>query len=228
MAIAYIATGKFVVSAFAMLLLVFMTDFAKISLATDNVRPSKKPETWNIGGYITVSVVIGVAMVAETLFLLWIGWSHFGLATDDSALYTFSFLMLLYFAVFSVVSARERSWFWATLPSKTFMSALAGDAVVGSVMTFMGLPGLKPLPWWQMLALFVCAMIACLGLNDALKVATIKWRVLNAVAKQPVDVTPKIAKRAYELYEQGGRRDGRAAQDWAQAEREIRNDEPHK
>jgi magnesium-transporting ATPase (P-type) len=37
-AIAFIVTGKFVVSAFAMLLLVFMTDFAKISLATNHVR----------------------------------------------------------------------------------------------------------------------------------------------------------------------------------------------
>jgi H+-transporting ATPase len=227
-AIAYVVTGKFVVSAFAMLLLVFMTDFAKISLATDNVRPSKQPETWNIGGYIIVSVVVGVAMVAETLLLLWIGWSYFGLATDDNALHTFSFLMLLYFAVFSVASARERSWFWATLPSKTFLSALAADAVVGSVMTFMGLPGLKPLPWWQMLALFVCAMIACLGLNDALKVATIKWRVLNAVTMKPVDITQKIAERAYELYEQRGRQDGRALEDWEQAAQEVRKDQPSK
>ena len=75
-AIAFVVTGKFVVSAFAMLLLVFMTDFAKIALATDHVRPSKKPETWNIGGFITVSVVLGVAMVAETLLLLWVGWSR--------------------------------------------------------------------------------------------------------------------------------------------------------
>ncbi|RPH92431.1 plasma-membrane proton-efflux P-type ATPase, partial [candidate division KSB1 bacterium] len=122
-AIAFVITGKFVVSAFAMLLLVFMTDFAKISLATDRVRPSQKPETWNIGGFIAVSVVLGVAMVAETLLLLWFGWSHFGLTTNDNALYTFSFLMLLYFAVFSIVSARERNWFWTTLPSKTFLSA---------------------------------------------------------------------------------------------------------
>ncbi len=69
-AIAFVVTGKFVVSAFAMLLLVFLTDFAKISLAPDIVRPSRKPETWNIGGFITVSVVLGVAMVVETLLLL--------------------------------------------------------------------------------------------------------------------------------------------------------------
>ena len=41
-AIAFVLTGKFVVSAFAMLLLVFMTDFAKIALATDEVRWSQK------------------------------------------------------------------------------------------------------------------------------------------------------------------------------------------
>src|SRR4029079_15771871 len=48
-AIAFMVTGKFVMYAVVMLLLVFVTDFAKISLATDRVRPSTKPETWNIG-----------------------------------------------------------------------------------------------------------------------------------------------------------------------------------
>jgi plasma-membrane proton-efflux P-type ATPase len=227
-AIAFMVTGKFVVSAFAMLLLVFMTDFAKISLATDNVRPSKKPETWNIGGFITVSVVLGVAMVVESLLLLWIGWSRFGLATNNDSLCTFSFLLLLYFAVFSVVSARERHWFWATMPSKTFLSAIAADAIVGTALTFLGLPGLTALPWWQPLAIFAYAMVSCLAVNDALKVLMIKWRVLNAVAKKPVDVTPQIAKRAYELYEQRGRQDGHAVQDWGQAEREIRKTAPQK
>jgi hypothetical protein len=85
--------------------------------------------------------------------------------------------MLLYFAVFSIVSARERSWFWESLPSRTFLLALAADAIAGTVLTFVGLPGLKPLPWWQMLAVFVYAMVACLVLNDGLKVALIKWRV---------------------------------------------------
>jgi hypothetical protein len=76
-----------------------------------------------------------------------------------------------------------------------------------------------------MVAVFVYAMVACLGVNDAVKVAMIKWRVPNAVAKRPVDVTPQIAKRAYELYEKGGRQDGRAVHDWEQAEHEIRKDQ---
>jgi plasma-membrane proton-efflux P-type ATPase len=181
-AIAFVATGKFVMSAFAMLLLVFITDFAKISLATDRVRASRKPETWNIGPLITVSVVLGALMVAEALLVLWIGWSRYGLATSDGSLYTYSFLTLLYFAAFSIVSARERRWFWATMPSKAVMAAVLAEVLVGTVLTCMGLPGLMPLPWAQTLAIFTCAMVSCLVVNDAVKVVMIKWRVPTAAA----------------------------------------------
>jgi H+-transporting ATPase len=39
------------------------------------------------------------------------------------------------------------------------------------------------------------------------------------------DLTPQIATRAYELYEQQGHRDGKSIQNWDEAEREIRKDE---
>jgi hypothetical protein len=38
------------------------------------------------------------------------------------------------------------------------------------------------LPWWQTLAIFIYAMVSCLGVNDAMKVAMIKWRVPAAAA----------------------------------------------
>jgi H+-transporting ATPase len=224
-AIAFLATGKFVMSAFAMLLLVFITDFAKISLATDRVRPSRNPETWNIGPLITVSVVMGALMVAEALLVLWSGWSRGGLAANDNALYTFSLLTLLYFAAFSIVSARERRWFWRTMPSKAVAAAVVAESLVGTLLTRVGLPGLLPLPWPQTLAIFACAMVSCLVINDAVKVVMIKWLVPQAVAGEPRNLTPQIARRAYELYERRGREDGRAVQDWSQAEREIRNEE---
>jgi len=47
----------------------------------------------------------------------------------------------------------------------------------------------------------------------------------EAQARPPSDLTPQITKRAYALYEERGRQDGRAVQDWGQAEREIRKDE---
>ena len=176
-AVAYVVTGKFVVSVFAMLLLTFMTDFAKIALATDHVRPSRKPETWNIGGFVAVSVILGIAMVAEALLFLRIGWSRFGLATNENALYTFSFL-----TVFSVVSARERRWFWSTMPSKALLAALVADALTGTILTRVGLPGLMPLPWSQTFVIFAYALVSCLVVNDAVKVVMMKWRVPAAIA----------------------------------------------
>jgi H+-transporting ATPase len=176
-AIAFVVTGKFVMSAFAMLLLVFITDFAKISLATDRVRPSNKPESWNIGRLINVSVVLGVLMVGEALVLLLLAWPRFGLAANDSLLYTFSFLTLLYFAAFSIVSARERRWFWATMPSKAVVAAVLTEVLLGTGVTYAGFSGLVPLPWWQTLSLFGCVMASCLVVNDALKVAMVKWYV---------------------------------------------------
>jgi len=44
----------------------------------------------------------------------------------------------------------------------------------------------------------------------------------EAKAKTPLDLTPQIAKRAFELYEQQGRKSDSATQNWGQAEREIR------
>ncbi len=175
-AIAFVVTGKFVMSAFAMLLLVLVTDVAKISLATDHVRPSKKPATWKINPLITVAVMLGVLMVAEALLALWFGWSRCGLATNDDALYTYSFLTLLYFAAASIVSARERRWFWATKPSRAVVAAVTAEVLVGTLLTRLGLPGLMPLPWAQTLAIFVFAMVSCLIVNDAVKVGLIKWR----------------------------------------------------
>ncbi len=227
-AIAFVATGRFVISAFAMLLLVFITDFAKISLATDRVRPSRTPETWNIGHLIAVSAVLGTLMVAEALLALRLGWTRFGLAGNDRALTTFSFLTLLYFAALSIVSARERRWFWTTMPSKLVVTAVIAETLVGTSVTFVGLPGLAPVPWGQALALFGYAAVSCLVVNEVVKVALIRWHRQSAVAATPVDRTPQVARRAYELYEGRGRQDGGALQDWEQAERETRTDAPQK
>ena len=65
-------------------------------------------------------------------------WSRFGLANNDKALYTFSFLVLLYFAMFSVVSARERRAFWSTMPSKALLAALIADALTGTCSASVG------------------------------------------------------------------------------------------
>jgi H+-transporting ATPase len=122
--VAFLATGRFVISAFGMLLLVFLTDFAKIALATDRIRWGRRPETWRGAGLIRLAVVLGVAMVVEACGLLLVGWRIFGLDGDTGALQTFTFQLLFYFALFSILSVRERRRFWASRPSGVLTLAL--------------------------------------------------------------------------------------------------------
>jgi hypothetical protein len=102
------------------------------------------------------------------------------------------------------------------------LAAVVAETLIGTVLTFVGLKGLMPLPWWQPLVIFASAMFSCLIVNDAIKVTMIKSLILKAAAKRPVDVTSQVARRAYELYEKRGRKDGAAVEDWEAAEREIR------
>jgi hypothetical protein len=67
-------------------------------------------------------------------------------------------------------------------PAILLLAALMADALAGTALTFVGIPGLAPLPGWQPLAILLYAMVACLVVNDAVKVTMIKWRVPNAVS----------------------------------------------
>ena len=86
---------------------------------------------------------------------------------------------------------------------------------------------MTPLGWgW---AAFVWGYALAWALvNDRVKL--LAYRIFDPtkaplLAKKPFDLTPQIAVRAYELYQQRGRQDGLANQDWLEAERESLNDE---
>ncbi len=167
--VAFLFTGKFVISALGMVLLVFMTDFVKIALSTDNVRPSQAPETWNIIPLVRVAALLGLLMLVEALGLLAFGWQRFGLAGNSGVLQTFTFQTLLFFAIFSIVSIRERRAFWASRPSATLAIALLADACAGIAIGRFGLAELRPLPAAETALAFGYALICSLGVNDLVK-----------------------------------------------------------
>ncbi|WP_292440033.1 cation transporting ATPase C-terminal domain-containing protein [Mesorhizobium sp.] len=152
-----------------MVLIVFMTDFVKIALSTDRVRPSSNPETWNIGPLVRLAILLGIAMLVEALFLLAIGWRRFDLGNHLGQLQTFTFQTLLFFALFSIVSIRERRAFWASRPSTILAAALLADASLGILIGAFGLVELKPLPLTQTISIVGFALACCLGINDFLK-----------------------------------------------------------
>ncbi len=177
--IAFLVTGKFVISALGMVLLVFMTDFVKIALSTDRVRPSQQPESWKIGGLVRTAVFLGLLMLAEALGLLALGWSPFDLAHHAGQLQTFTFETLLFFALFSIVSIRERRFFWASRPSLILMLALTADAGIGVLIGLLGLGEMKPLAPAEIGIVVAYAFVASLLLNDIVKMALIRRNLLQ-------------------------------------------------
>jgi H+-transporting ATPase len=172
--IAFLVTGRFVVSTFGMILLLFLTDFVKISLATDREQGSRHPETWRIGAWVRISVILGLLMVVENLALLAVGWRWFGLAGDLPAAQTFSFQALLFFGLFSILSVRERGHFWRTAPSRVLAMALGGAALVGALLPLADLPGLRRIGAGPTATAVVAAAVTSLLLNDLVKTALVR------------------------------------------------------
>jgi len=172
--LAFLATGRFVISAFGMILLLFMTDFVRIAIATDRVEGSSRPETWKIGAWVKLSVTLGLLMLAENLALLAFGPPLLGLGADPARAQTFSFQSLLYFGLFSMMSVRERGHFWRSRPSPVLLGAVLADAIVGALLPFLRLPGLHPLPLLHTAAIVGVAALASLGLNDLVKTVLVR------------------------------------------------------
>jgi len=174
--IAFLILGKYVISASAMLIMIFMTDFVKISLSTDNVKPSTKPSKWNINGLAKIGIVIGLIMTIEAFGLLYIGLNYFNLLLDNEALSTFCFEILLFFALFSIFVVREKKHFWHSAPSKTLLLIIAADMILAITLSTFGLLGLKAIPLTQTIIVIVYTAVFSFIINDFVKFILLrKW-----------------------------------------------------
>ncbi|MGA3289593.1 MAG: plasma-membrane proton-efflux P-type ATPase [Candidatus Bathyarchaeia archaeon] len=171
--IAFLLTGLFVVSAFQVVLLLFLVDFVTISLSTDIVRPSEKPETWNITPLVKGATILGVASVLESLGLLYLGLNYLGLS-NTAALNTFSFDMLLFGGLFTIFVVRERGNFWRSKPSRPLLIAIIADIVISSIISITGIPGLAPISPINVVIALAWFFAFGLLVNDQLKTHLLK------------------------------------------------------
>jgi len=167
--LSFLLTGTYVVSAFAIILYFFLTDFVKISLSTDNLCWSKKPDTWNIAGAVKASLVLGFLMIAESFFLLYIAIHFFQISLNDPALYTLTFEILFFSAMFLIFNVRERSHFWFSRPSKTVFAAMIISVVAATILVTVGIPNFEPIPLTQTLFVLSSSAVFSLIINDSIK-----------------------------------------------------------
>jgi len=171
----FLVTGDFVISAFAMVLLLLMTDFMKISLSTDRVQWSPSPDTWNIKAHVRVAAVLGTLMALESFAALALGRAFWHLRTSDAVIRTFSFEILLFSAVTSIFVIRERRRFWSSRPSRLLLTVMALDIIAGALISTFGIAGLFPaLPVAMTLSLLGWNLALSLILNDFVKLLLLK------------------------------------------------------
>jgi H+-transporting ATPase len=172
----FMFTGFFVVTAFDMVLLLFLTDFVTLSLATDKVRWSHKPNTWNIKGLVEVAVALGVIILIEHFGLLYIGLKYFGLQSSIPELNTFAFEMLFFSGTFTMFMVRERGHFWNSAPSRTLLLAIILDMIFVVTISTVGVPGLSPLPIYYTVSIVAYYFVLTLLVNDSMKYLLIKHK----------------------------------------------------
>ena len=171
---AFLFTGDYVISAFALILYFFSTDFVKIAMATDNQRWSQKPNTWNVGNLVKVSLVLSLLIIAESFALLYLGIHVFRFTVESGSLYTYTFEILFYSASLIVFNVRERSHFWNSMPSRTLAAATVISMAAVTLVTVFGIPGLVPLPLTVTLLVMALSALFTFLINDSVKAALVK------------------------------------------------------
>lgn len=172
--LAFILTGKYVVSTFQMILLLFLSDYVTLSISTDNVRYSSKPERWNIIELIKLGIFYGTLIVLESMLILYIGISYFGLYNDINRLRTFIFDWLTLSGYFTVLVVRERKHFWRSKPSKLLTLSIIINSIIVLLISIFGIPGLTPITIIEFSFIFIYTFITCLLMNDYIKVLLMK------------------------------------------------------
>ncbi len=207
------------VTAVMIVMLALLNDGAILSIAYDNVHYKDKPEAWNMRMVLGISTVLGVIGVVSAFGLFYLGERVFGL--DRTHIQTLMYLKLSVAGHLTIFLTRTRGPFWSIRPAKILWIAVLGTQILATLIAVYGL-FMTPLGWGWAGFVWGYALLWFL-VNDRVKL--LAYRIFDPVKPgTPSDVRPEIARRAYELYERRGRQDGRAVQDWREAEREIQKE----
>ncbi len=221
MTLAILVFNFYPVTAVMIVILALLNDGAILSIAYDNVHYKDTPEAWNMRLVLGISTVLGVIGVVAAFGLFYLGERVFHL--DRAHIQTLMYLKLSVAGHLTIFLTRTRRSFWSIRPARILWVAVLGTQTAATLIAVYGL-FMTPIGWgW---ALFVWGYaLAWFLVNDRVKL--LAYRVFDPtaaplLARGTPDLTPEIARRAYEIYEQRLQGRSPAERDWLQAEREIR------
>jgi H+-transporting ATPase len=217
MTLAILIFNFYPLTAVMIVMLALLNDGAILSIAYDNVHYKDQPEAWNMRMVLGISTVLGVIGVVSAFGLFYLGERVFHI--DRAHIQTLMYLKLSVAGHLTIFLTRTRGSFWSIRPARILWIAVLGTQIIATLIAVFGF-FMTPLGWGWAGFVWGYALLWFL-VNDRVKL--LAYHIFDPVKiKSPSDLTNQISKRAYELYEKGGRKDGRAAQDWGQTEHEIR------
>jgi H+-transporting ATPase len=164
--------------------------------------------------------VLGVAGVIAAFGLFYLGERVFHLDRDH--VQTLMYLKLSIAGHLTIFLTRTRGPFWSIRPAKILWIAVLGTQTIATLIAVYGV-FMTPLGWKWAGFVWAYAIVWAL-VNDRIKL--LAYRIFDPskpsiLARKQQDQKPRIALRAYEIYEERGHHDGQADQDWLEAETET-------
>ncbi|MEM1702638.1 MAG: plasma-membrane proton-efflux P-type ATPase [Zestosphaera sp.] len=169
-AISTLLLGLPVLTPTHMILMLFLYDFVTLSISIDVLRPSKRPEKWNIRKLTAISTLLGVVKLVELFIALFIA-NLINLPYPQ--LQSFMFYVLLISGLLNIVNFRETKTFWSSKPSKYVLLTIVVDSIVATILVWKGIiiPPLYP----HVIALALTyTTIVTLLVTDIAKIAVYK------------------------------------------------------
>lgn len=141
-----------------------------MSISTDNVKYSIKPDSFNISRLFRVALPLGVISIIEGVASTYPSLSYFGLSGHMGVLYSFCFAYLWLTSLFILLSVRERGLFWRSRPSNPMIIMTALEILTIFVISLLGFWELAPLGYIPLLAITAYILAVTFILNDWVKV----------------------------------------------------------
>ncbi len=127
---------QFVISQLLIVLLYFANDFVTMTIATDHVSYSNKPDRWEIKKLTAIALVFAFFILIFSFFALFFGQKILQLSV--SQIQTWVFLILVFTGQCTIYLIRERRHFWHSKPSLWMVGSSVLDIFVVVVLAAQG------------------------------------------------------------------------------------------
>jgi H+-transporting ATPase len=156
LAVGLVMTGHAVLTPMLMVIVMITGDFLSMSLTTDRVRPSKMPNSWQIGRITIAGVILGVCFLAFSTAILAIG--KFELHLNIEALRTLTVVGIVFGSQATTYVIRGRQQLWGLRPGLWLVLSSVADVFIISTLAVYGI-GMAPLS----LAIVACEFAAAIA-----------------------------------------------------------------